>query len=175
MSSSGPRQNLGRQVSIKSFIEWVSVSAREPVFSAALAWVLSDDSPLPLDQRLSVVGSICGGRPMEGGAITCTTEYERIDVLVTVERPGQHLYIGIENKIKAAESKDQLAIYDRHLDALPGSVERIFLTLTGERPVSGRDWKAVSYLTFADISALFPSGKAPGGMRLRASCEYLTT
>lgn len=145
----------------KSFIEWVSISAREPVFSAALAWVLSEDSPLPLDQRLSVLGSICGARPVEGRSITCTTEYEHIDVLVIVERPGQRHYIGIENKIKAVEGKNQLAVYDRHLDALAGCVERIFLTLTGERPVSGRDWKAVSYSTVADALRRQPGASNP--------------
>jgi hypothetical protein len=150
----------GRQVTSKSFIEWVSISAREPVFSAALAWVLNEDSPLPLDQRLSVLGSICGARPVEGRAIRCTTEYEHIDVLVTVELPGPPLYIGIENKIKAVEGKNQLAVYDSHLDAL-GSVDRIFLTLTGERPVSGRDWKAVSYSTVAEALRQQPGATNP--------------
>jgi hypothetical protein len=141
----------------KSFIEWVSISAREPVFSAALAWIFTEDSPLPLVERLAALGSICGAGPIEGRSITCKTEYEDVDVLVTVERPERPLYMGIENKIKAVEGKNQLAVYDRHLDALDVEAQRVFLTLTGEQPASGRGWKAVSYSAVVDALRRQPS------------------
>lgn len=81
--------------------------------------------------------------PTESGATT--TEWDDIDVFVEVEAPGRTSgVIAIENKLKASEHDAQLARYDELLvgrDVLA----KIFLTLSGDPPESGKDWHAASY------------------------------
>lgn len=78
--------------------------------------------------------------PTESGATT--TEWDDIDVFVQVEAPGRTSgVIAIENKLKASEHDAQLARYDELLvgrDVLA----KIFLTLSGDPPESGKDWHA---------------------------------
>jgi hypothetical protein len=145
----------------RTFLERVSLAAREPVYSAALAWMLDEGSPLTLQQRLAVLAAISGSRA-EGTRMSAETEWNDLDVLVTVEGPFGHRYVAIENKIKATEGHEQLAVYDAQLATLSGPVTKVFLTLTGEPPRSGSEWKPVPY------------GALVGALRsLRATNHYV--
>lgn len=145
----------------RTFLEWVSLAARERVYSAAFAWALDEKSPLPLEQRLSIVAALSGAETASTRAIKASTEHERIDLLLTVEREIGPLSIAIENKIKATEGQGQLAIYDQHLDKLPGTVKKVFLTLTGEAPRSGADWLPVTYTVLLDALRAQPASIDP--------------
>jgi hypothetical protein len=57
-----------------TFLEHVSLAAREPVYSAAFAWALGDRSPLPLQQRLAVVAALSDADTTGGRSIGATTE-----------------------------------------------------------------------------------------------------
>ena len=129
----------------KSFIEWVSLGAREPVYSAALAWFFSPDSKLPLRERLAVIQAISGLRTSKATAISVLTEWNKVDLRLELQFDSGTRYVAIENKIKATESKGQLARYDDALKTLTPAPRKIFLTLLGELPSSGRGWKPVSY------------------------------
>jgi hypothetical protein len=127
----------------------VSLAAREPVYSAALAWTLEDGSPLSLEQRLAVLASISGAR-VEGKRVTAKTEWHDLDLLVSIDGPSGPWHLAIENKIKSVEAHQQLAGYDQHLAGLSGTVTKLFLTLTGEAPRSGRGWMPLSYRSLVD-------------------------
>jgi hypothetical protein len=145
----------------RTFLERVSLAAREPVYSAAFAWALDDQSPLPLEQRLAVIAALSGADTKGGRAISATTEWYDVDLLLTVEREAGHLYVAIENKIKAVEGKKQLAVYDQHIDQLPETVKKVFLTLTGEVPRSGAGWLPVSYSVLVDALCAQPASDNP--------------
>jgi hypothetical protein len=117
--------------------------------------MLDDHSPLPVGQRLQVVGALLG-TAIHGRAIRATTEWKDVDLLLTIEEESGCRYVALENKIKATEGHFQLSIYDRRLDQLPGEVRKVFLTLTGEAPRSGRNWRAVSYATLLDALCALP-------------------
>lgn len=129
----------------RSFLEWVSLAAREPVYSAAFAWLFSEQSPLSLAQRLALVETLSGADTAGGRAIEAYTERNHVDILLRVERESEPLFVAIENKIKAVEGIQQLANHDLHLDQLSGEVRKVFLTLTGEEPYSGKGWVSVSF------------------------------
>ena len=140
----------------RTFLERVSLAAREPVYSAAFAWVLGEHSPLPLKNRLSIIRNTFGVDAPSGEWIETITEWNDVDLLLTVKRKAGDVHIAIENKIKATEGVQQLAIYDQELMKLSGPVQKVFLTLTGEAPRSGSGWNPVSYSSLS--SALSAQG-----------------
>jgi PD-(D/E)XK nuclease superfamily len=133
----------------RTFVDWVSRAASEQVYSAAFAWLLSDQSTLSLDERLDVVAKLTDDVTSQGRLIAVKTEWKDIDLLLTIDLPAGPLVVAIENKIKAAEGEGQLGDYDRHLQDFP-RVKKIFLTLNGEQPRSGAAWRAISYSVFLD-------------------------
>lgn len=145
----------------RTFLERLSLAAREPVYSAAFAWALDEQSPLPLKQRFAIVAALSGADTAGGRAISATTEWNDVDLLLTVEREAGHLHVAIENKIKAVEGRKQLAVYDQHLAQLPGTVGKVFLTLTGEAPRSGAGWLPASYSVFLDALCAQPASDNP--------------
>jgi hypothetical protein len=147
--------------SARTFLERVSLASREPVYSAALAWALEDLSPLPLWERLAVLEQLTGVTFDGAKSISATTEWNRIDVLLTVRWDTFEAHIAIENKIKASEGERQLGRYDDTLGVLQGSVHKIFLTLAGEAPRSGQGWKAVSYAALHEAIARQPGANDP--------------
>lgn len=60
--------------STRTFLERVSLAAREPVYSAAFAWVLDDRSPLSLPERLAILEQISGTDLAGAKSINATTE-----------------------------------------------------------------------------------------------------
>lgn len=145
----------------RTFLERVSLAAREPVYSAAFAWALDEQSPLPLEQRLAVVAALSGADTKGARGISATTEWNDVDLLLTVERETGRLHVAMENKIKAVEGRNQLAVYDQHLDQLPGAVKKVFLTLTGEAPRSGTGWLPASYSVLLDALCAQPASDNP--------------
>lgn len=140
-----------RKVQI-GFLDRISVAAREPVYSAVIAWMLDDDSsPLSIDGRLAILESLCG-RPLSGAqSIRAETEWNDIDLFVTVTSPTTEYVIAIENKLKASEGIDQLSKYETVLTENGASnAIKIFLTLAKEVPASGSGWIAVSYRVLLD-------------------------
>jgi hypothetical protein len=132
----------------RTFLEWVSRAASEQVYSAAFAWLLSEQSDLSLAQRLDVVAKLTYADTSKGRSIAVRTEWKDIDLLLTIDLPAGPLVVAIENKIKAAEGEGQLGHYDRHLQNQ--RVKKLFLTLNGEQPSSGAEWRAISYSEFLD-------------------------
>ena len=135
-----------------SFFEALASTARETTYTAALAWLLGEYSDLELQERARLLSSIL---PEEGvfepdsvEEISCQTEWNKIDLLITIKLTGSEepKYIAVENKIKASQYSGQLAKYD---DALTTSeidpIEKLLLTLRKEGPKSGLDWKPVTY------------------------------
>jgi hypothetical protein len=132
------------RVNTSTFLERVSIAAREPVYSAAIAWLLDEQSPLPLEQRLAIVASISGIETKGGREIVVETEWKDVDLLLRIERETEPLWVAIENKIKSTEGRQQLGRYDQELANCPG-VRKLYLTLTGDAPTSGVGWVPVSY------------------------------
>lgn len=147
----------------RTFLERVSLAAREPVYSAALAWALDEQSPLPLSQRLGIVEAFAGLEIKGGTSMIATTEWNDVDLLLTIAFPSGPIHVAIENKIKAVERKQQLAVYDQVLAQLPGRVVKLFVTLTGEMPLSGVAWQPVTY------------GKLLEALRLQSSTSVYVT
>lgn len=145
----------------RTFLERVSLAAREPVYSAAFAWALEDRSPLPLTQRLAVVAALSGAEIADGRSIRATTEWNDLDLLLTIERTSGPTHVAIENKIKAVDGWQQLAAYDEPLALLPGTVKKVFLTLTGEAPRSGVMWSPASYAMVLDALLTPPPSASP--------------
>lgn len=147
-----------RQVSFneRNFFERVSCAAREPVYSAALRWLLDERSPLSRAHRLAIVHALSKEDTSDGLKIIAVTEKKmtekkKIDLMLTVERAtGFHLHVAVENKIKSVQGRAQLATYDKHLDGLSGTVRKVFLTLTEEPPSSGSGWTPASYAGLLD-------------------------
>jgi hypothetical protein len=154
-----------------TFLERVSLAAREPVYSAAFAWALDDRSPLPLGQRLAIVADVFGADTTDGHSISATTEKNKIDLLLSVKRDAGEVHVAIENKIKAAERELQFAAQDQSLGQLPGEVKKVFLTLTGESPRYGIGWKPVSYSVLRDALCAQPASGSPSMDDL---CDALT-
>jgi hypothetical protein len=158
-----------------TFIEYVSLAAREPVYSAAVAWIFGEHSPLPLDQRLAVAAALFDVDVGDSTAITTKREWKNIDLLLTFERKVGQVHVVIENKIKATEGLQQLATYDQHLGNLPGIIVKVFLTLTGEPPRSGDGWKAVSYSKLHHALCAQPAADGPYVFDLCRALERLVT
>jgi hypothetical protein len=135
-----------------TFLDRVAVAAREPVYSAALAWALGEESPLHLEKRIRILERLAEERFQIPTKITAQTEWKNIDLLFTVGVEPKPVCIAIENKIKAGESEEQLERYDKSLNdcAKTKEVRKIFLTLSGEQPSSGDGWKAVPYSKLRD-------------------------
>jgi PD-(D/E)XK nuclease superfamily len=129
------------------YLERLSVAAREPIYSAAIAWLFDDYySPLTIKERKSILNDLSGILIDDKCKITACTEWNNIDLLLTIEAETETQYLAIENKIKSFESTDQLKKYDEKLEKLTGhKIFKIFLTLTGEEPISGSGWNPVSY------------------------------
>ncbi len=134
-----------------TFFEHVSLAAREPAYSAALAWALGESSPLSLQMRISALCELAGLslNAADFRSIEAATEWSKLDLLLTLiprQEDGERLYIAIENKIKSGERKGQLSDYDKKLAKLSDYVRRkLFLTLAGDLPKSGIDWQPVAY------------------------------
>jgi hypothetical protein len=141
----------------RTFLEYISLAAREPIYSAAFAWVLGEQSPLCLTHRLAVIAAPIGSESVKGQSIVATTEWNDIDLLLAVASGAGPIYIAIENKLKAAEGKSQLAVYDQRLASLPGTVKKVYLTLTGEPTRSPSDWRPASYAVLLDVLRAQPS------------------
>ncbi|MBI5486079.1 MAG: PD-(D/E)XK nuclease family protein [Deltaproteobacteria bacterium] len=133
-----------------TFLERLSVAAREPVWTAAFAWVLGEDSPLPVERRLEVLGTLCGEPVPWARKIVATTEWKHIDVLLRLfdDAEREVLRVAIENKLKATEGDDQLQRYDNEVKTdLPVGCEvrKLYLTVQGEKSRSGDGWVPRSY------------------------------
>lgn len=134
-----------------TFFEHVSLAAREPAYSAALAWALGESSPLSLQMRISALCELAGLslNVADFRSIEADTEWSKLDLLLTLiprQEDGERLYIAIENKIKSGERKGQLSDYDKKLAKWSDNVRRkLFLTLAGDLPKSGIDWQPVAY------------------------------
>ena len=133
-----------------TFLERIARSAREPTYSAAVAWLLDDQSPLPLQERVSIVERFTGRAFPSVMGIEAETERDNIDILLTLRSSKESAYVAIENKIKATDSKLQLAKYDASLRHFDGQVTKIFLSVAGENPRSGDSWSTRSYSQLAD-------------------------
>jgi PD-(D/E)XK nuclease superfamily len=156
-----------------TFLERVSLAAKEPVYSAAFAWAIDDRSPLPLGQRLTIVAEVFGADTTGGRSISATTEKNKIDLLLSVKGDAGEVHVAIENKIKAAEGELQLAAYDQSLGQLSGEVKKVFLTLTGESPRYGIGWKPVSYSVLRDALCAQPASGSPSMDDLRDALTRL--
>ena len=141
----------------RTFLEYISLAAREPIYSAAFAWALGEQSPLSLAHRLTVIAALTGAETMSAQSIIATTEWNDIDLLLTVATTSGPVYIAIENKIKAAEGRTQLSVYDQELAVLQGPVRKVFLTLAGEPARSGSDWRSASYSVLSEALRAQPS------------------
>jgi hypothetical protein len=146
----------------RTFFETVARASREPVYSAAFAWLFTEQSPLSLAQRVALVESLIDDTA-SGLSITADAESDFVDILLTVERAAGPLHVAIENKIKSSESESQLAKYDAHLAGFR-DVKKLFLSVNGEAPRSGMGsgWQTVSYSRFLDAIRAVLSLQTPG-------------
>lgn len=139
-----------------NFVEHVAIASKEVVFSAAIAWLLGESSPLDLDKRLTLIAEAFALNFQDRGVagIVAETEWRKIDVLLTLENEDHQVVgrIAIENKINATEHGRQLQNYSATLaDAFPDAdVRKVFLTVCGETPRDADDWAARSYTHLRD-------------------------
>lgn len=152
-----PTVDFGQQ----TFLDHVSLAARETVYSAAFAWVLGEHSPLPLEQRLRVVAALSGCETAGASSLVATTEWKKVDIRLTMEWEGERLDVLIENKLKSTEGDGQLSRYDKLSAQLPRKVKKLFLTLTGEAPGAPSDWVPVSYTTLLEALSAQPGSWEP--------------
>lgn len=142
-----------------NFFEQVSLSAREPTFSAGLAWLFGERSSVSLPDRLAILGAFVGSNFSDGREIEAATEWNKLDLLITVRGHDRPHYVAIEIKIKAGEGKRQLSRYDSTLEQqLDAPAQKIFLTLRGWPARTGAGWRSRSYLDLFNILETFRQG-----------------
>ena len=84
---------------------------------------------------------------------TCISKREDNDIDIQVLSEKDQIIIVIENKIKAKESKHQLAKYEQQVSQLYPDYEKYFIYLTPEgEPSSNPElWKSMDYYTVRDV------------------------
>lgn len=134
-----------------NFVEHVAIAAREEGFSAAIAWLLGESSPLGLIQRLTIIAEAfdLNFQDHAVATIVAETEWKGIDVLLTLKNAHDQIVgrIAIENKINATEHGQQLQRYSDKLRATfrEAEVNKVFLTVCGDAPHDADGWQARSY------------------------------
>ena len=129
----------------RNFVDAVLMAARETVFTAALGWLLSDQSTLDGASRKQVLDRISGLSFAACDEIRHVTEWRNLDLLVTGLRDGREICsLAIEAKLKSSEGNGQLARYDVSLAQLERPAAKIFLTLLADEPKSGEGWRSLS-------------------------------
>lgn len=133
-----------------SFLERLIGAQRETIHSAVLAWLL-ETSELPIEARVAILKALGVELPFAPTALSTTTEWNDIDVIIETPTPdGSTGIIAIENKLKSIEHDDQLATYDGVLSERGQVLSKVFLTLVGDMPMSGENWRTATY---ADLLA----------------------
>lgn len=150
-----------------SYFEHLSVAAREPTYSAALSFFLGEHSTLDLQTRARIIVEAFSPTALVAKdiqRISTQTEWNKVDLLITMECKNDVRHIAVEVKIKSDESPNQLADYDKTLkEGGKDPVDKVFLTLNGTPPMSGEGWKPVSW------ESVLGSLKCKGTKR----CPYL--
>lgn len=158
------------------FYDAIASSAREMIISSTVGWILSDDSGVSLPTRLEAIKVLTGKKPNEfigeGNepvSISFKPEKDRIDIFLEIMRSdGTCRTVAIENKIKAFESRNQLANYDeriqkkdaeykkeekpkkKHKDKVEADF-KVFLTLVDPGKPSSEEWHHVRYRQLVEV------------------------
>ncbi|UVK43639.1 PD-(D/E)XK nuclease family protein [Mesorhizobium sp. AR07] len=129
----------------RNFVDAVLVAARERVFTAALGWLLSDQSTLDSPSRKKVLSELSGLDFAACDEIKYVAEWNNIDLLIKgLRQCNEVCAIAVEMKLKSSESDGQLTRYDDNLRTLNHPTTKIFLTLSGEEPRSGQGWQPLA-------------------------------
>ena len=134
-------------------LEMMSLANLERVHTSILAWILGEDSPLPLRQRANIVAALSGIDPVASPTGTRSVmEYEHIDLLVTVVHAGGMQNLAIEAKLRSNEHSNQLAEYDDILEKNKISpCAKVLLTLDGTLPERNEMWNPISYERLEEV------------------------
>jgi PD-(D/E)XK nuclease superfamily len=136
--------------------EALMMPAYENVHTASIGWLLSDASRICLRRRIEIIQSLfIGGTPDFGCEdiieIGVATEWNKIDLLLTLQSAAGPIFVAIENKIKARQGEkqlekywDELERYNNELAPQQGATHYAFLTLSNDEPFDTR-WHQVNY------------------------------
>jgi hypothetical protein len=134
-------------------LEVMSLADRERVHTSVLAWLLGEDSPLPVRQRADIIAGLGGTAPVPNPVRTsASTEVDKLDVLVKLDHQGGVQHLAVEAKLRSKEGSGQLARYDDVISA-QGLVPcaKVLLTLDGTPPESSPEWRPVSYRLLGEV------------------------
>lgn len=132
-------------------LEYMAMADRENFHTALLAWMLGEKSPLPLARKVAVLNALLGAPLPMLASMTTDTEQADIDLVVTcLLRDGSSFAVVVENKLKSQESEGQLDKYDKELENRQVHT-KVFLTLLGDQPIRGRNWRAAGYQQLLDV------------------------
>jgi hypothetical protein len=134
-------------------LEVMSLADRERVHTSVLAWLLGQDSPLPVRQRADIIAALGRTAPVQDPVRTsASTEVDKLDLLVKLEHPAGVQYLAVEAKLRSKEHSEQLAHYDQAIAAKGlAPCAKVLLTLDGTPPESSLEWHPISYARLGEV------------------------